>query len=225
MHAIFDLDGTLVDSVMHVTLILNEMLGDRGSLRRLHCSETRPYISVGGERMVEALLGSECGAPAAEIADFRARYMTMATPPDCLFSGVREGLERLAVAGIPVSICSNKPQALCEKVLSDLGLADRFVAIVGGGSGRAPKPAPDLVEHVLMLLGATEDNCCFIGDGAPDFLSARAVGVKFILAGYGYSDVSEDFGGAIRCIDFDAVTAQVMDAALTRRCTWTKAAA
>ena len=228
MHAIFDLDGTLTDSVAHNTAILNVMLADRGSIRRLEPTDVRPFISVGGEGMMAAVLGSECKAPAEEIAEFRARYGEMPTPPDCLFQGVVEGLDSLVASGIALSICSNKPQALCEKVLTELGIADRFTAIVGGQPGHQPKPAPDLLNRVLELAECSKASCCFVGDSEPDLLTARAVGMPFILASYGYTDQAKLFKDALPCACFEDVVAAV-NKLLVRpdvtRTAWSKAAA
>jgi phosphoglycolate phosphatase len=191
-HIIFDLDGTLVDSVQICTEILNDMLRDRGSDTILSNSDTRRYISLGGAPMVEALLGQVCRNPEKDIIEFRNRYATLPTPINCVFPGVREGLAELRKQGFTLSICSNKPQALCDKVLGELRLGDMFHTIVGGRPGALSKPATDLMDIVLCNLDARPDQCVFVGDSELDHGVANACKMPFFYVTYGYADVRGD---------------------------------
>lgn len=188
-HIIFDLDGTLVDSVQVCTGILNEMHRDRGSAQVLCDADTRRYVSQGGAPMVEALLGLACVDPDKDVVEFRARYAKLATPANCLFPGVREGLTALRRQGFTLSICSNKPQVLCDKVLSDLGLSDMFYTVVGSRPGLLIKPATDLMDLVLSNLDARTDQCVFVGDSELDHGLANACAMRFLFVTYGYADI------------------------------------
>jgi phosphoglycolate phosphatase len=209
-HAVFDLDGTLVDSAAVCTSIMNHMLVDRGSRRRLTCADARPYMSIGGPEMIAALFGDDCGDPVAEIREFRDRYATLPTPMDSLYRGVVTGLARLRHAGVVLSICSNKPQNLCEKVLEDLGIGHCFSAIVGSSESMPKKPHPAMFEAAMARSGGSVGETCFIGDSEPDFEIARTVGVPFIFVGYGYAE-SRHFPDSIHCDDFELVPARVIE--------------
>lgn len=185
---IFDLDGTLVDSNAICVGILQEMLDERGSIRRIDLSESARYMSLGGERLVSALLGQECGNPAAELAEFRDRYARTLTPEQSLFTGVRNGLERLRSARLELAICSNKPVSLCAKVLEDTGLAPLFGVVVGGQAGMRPKPAPDLLDATLSQLCAPADQCIFVGDSELDHAVASDAEIPFCFMRYGYAE-------------------------------------
>lgn len=185
---IFDLDGTLVDSAMVCVEVLNEMLAERGSTRVLHSSLAKPYLSLGGAPMVSALLGSECGDPEVEIADFRRRYADRPTPMSSLYDGVHAGLVALSGAGARLAICSNKPQNLCDKVLDELGLASLFEVAIGGRSGYRPKPATDLLDLTLQSLNLHPASCVYVGDSDVDHEVAQTVGIPFHFMTYGYSD-------------------------------------
>jgi phosphoglycolate phosphatase len=198
--AVFDLDGTLVDSVVICTELLNEMLAERGSARRLGLLDVQDHISVGGARMIAALFGDECGDPDREIAEFRARYAARPTPPESLFPGVLDALDRLRCRDIRLSICSNKPQHLCEKVLRELGLAPLFVDVCGARAGSAAKPDPSRFLKLLERLGGDRDRCCYIGDAAIDQEMASRAGVPFIWVSHGYGQVTG--GGDLRCEGF-----------------------
>ena len=184
---IFDLDGTLVDSCGICVQILGDMLVDRGSDYRIDPVAARPWMSIGGEKMVAALLGPVCGDPEQEIAEFRARYEQMLTPSNSLFAGVVEGLEQLRSAGFTLSICSNKPQNLCDKVLTDTGIAGHFDAVVGLREGLRRKPAPDMLNAALDALGASVGECLYIGDSEIDHQLAVEAGMPFVFMSYGYA--------------------------------------
>jgi phosphoglycolate phosphatase len=203
--AVFDLDGTLLDSVSLCTDILNAMLDDRGSARRVSCDEARPHVTAGGRAMVAALLGAACGDADAAVAEFRARYASMPTPPDSLFPGVREGLAALRAAGTDLAIWSNKPQALCDKVVADLALAGLFAAVVGTSAHVPLKPDPIGFDRALALAGGTRPHACFVGDSEADYAAARAVGVPVIMATWGYGEPGAAWAGACRVDAFHEI--------------------
>lgn len=187
-HIIFDLDGTLVDSCAVCVDILSEILVERGSAQAIDPVGARTYMSRGGLDMVSGLLGDACSDPAADLAEFRARYQVRQTPVETLFPGVSDGLARLRDAGLSLSICSNKPQILCEKVLVDTGLADHFAVVVGGQAGLRPKPAPDLLYAVLEQIDQPADVCLFVGDSELDHAVAVAADMPFHFMTYGYAE-------------------------------------
>lgn len=187
-YIIFDLDGTLVDSSAICIGILQEMLEERGSTRQLDPAEGTRFMSLGGEQMVRALLGRECGDPVFELADFRARYSRCKTPAHSLFDGVPSGLRQLRRAGYELAICSNKPANLCTKVLDDTGLSPLFSVVVGGNTGLRPKPAPDLLNSTLAQLGVSADLCMFVGDSELDHEIAINALIPFFFMSYGYAE-------------------------------------
>jgi phosphoglycolate phosphatase len=200
--AVFDLDGTLVDSAELFATILNDMLQARGAGRRIVAAQTRREVNRGGPGMVAALLGPECGDPTSEIAEFRARYAQTEAPRSIVFPGVEVGLRDLARQGVRLSICSSKPQALCEKTLGDVGLFDLFDGIVGSQPQLAGKPDPAQFDKALQLVGGRRADSCLIGDEVVDQVLAQNVGVPFVLAAYGYGESETSFEGALRAETF-----------------------
>lgn len=185
---IFDLDGTLVDSNATCVDILQAMLEDRGSAHRIDSTASAVYMSLGGERMVSALLGEHCIRPDQDLAEFRARYAVYSTPRETLFDGVAKGLERLLDAGFDLAICSNKPANLCTKLLGDTGIDHLFSAVVGMTPELRPKPASDLLDATLLRLGKNAANCYFVGDSDLDHLIAEAANMPFCFMTYGYAE-------------------------------------
>jgi phosphoglycolate phosphatase len=214
-HAVFDLDGTLIDSVPLISEILSAMLADKGATRRISPQAARPHVTVGGRRMVEALVGDAWGDVDAALAEFRARYAALPTPPSCLFPGVREGLEAIAALGIGMSVWSNKPQGLCDKVIDDLGLRRLFGAVVGTSADVPLKPDVIGFDRALAIAGGSRGRSCLVGDSEPDHQAAAVAGVPAVMVGYGYGDADAAWPGAIRADAFSEVPAIVERLLLT----------
>ena len=161
---IFDLDGTLVDSAPHIAAILSDVAG-----LPIQASEARQYLTQSGEQLVSALLGDD--NLDQNLSEFRRLYLSLPTP-NCLYPGVREGLDRLASSGRTMALCSNKPQILCEKVVADLGL-DYFASVLGS----ACKPC------IIPLTAALH-----VGDSKVDQETAAVTGIPFAFVTYGYAE-------------------------------------
>lgn len=183
---IFDLDGTLVDSARLTGQIIDTMLADRGLPARADPALIRAMDAIGGEAMIAAVMGEHTCDPAADLAEFRERHKVAATPADLPFPGVAEGLARLADSGVSLAICSNKPQHLCEKILSDLDLACHFKAIVGSTANRPRKPAADAALLALDHLAADAASTLYCGDSLVDLETAKAAGLPMALVEWGY---------------------------------------
>jgi phosphoglycolate phosphatase len=188
---VFDLDGTLVDSVPLITSLLNGMLADRGETARLSEAEVRPHVTGGGPATMEALLRGRCGDTASALAEFRARYAQTPTPMDSVYPGARDALETLAGAGFGLAVCSNKSQALCDKVLGDVGLGDLFAAIVGTGPGAPLKPDPTSYALAVSRSGGRLEASCLVGDSDVDLLLARRAGVPVVFVTWGYGETAD----------------------------------
>lgn len=183
---LFDLDGTLIDSVRVTCAIIDAMLAERGAAHRADPALAKAMDAVGGEAMIAAVMGAHCRDPAAEIAQFRRRHAVATIPPDLAFPGVAAALAAIDAAGVGLAICSNKPQPLCDKILGDLGLARHFRAIVGARPGLPRKPAPDGAAEALSALGAAAGDALYVGDSAVDVATARAAWMPVALVGWGY---------------------------------------
>jgi phosphoglycolate phosphatase len=192
---VFDLDGTLADTAPLIAGIVNTMLADRGSSRRVTARDTAPHVIAGAQAMIAAVLGIGPGEVEAAVADFRARYLAMPTPKDCLYPGAREALETLAAQGFTLAVWSNKLQALCDKMLAELGLADLFAAIVGTGPETPPKPDPRGFDLALGLAGGRRERCVYVGDSELDHQVAEIAGVPMVMMTHGYGDYG-DLGAA-----------------------------
>lgn len=209
---ICDLDGTLIDSARMTGKIIDEMLADRGVAATADRAIIRAMDAVGGEAMITAVMGQHLTTAAADIAEFRARHRIAQTQPDLAFPGVAETLANLCGAGIRLAICSNKPQFLCDQILSDLGLARHFASIIGSEPSRPKKPSPASATLALTQLGAGPDATLYFGDSVVDLATARAAGLPMVLAGWGYG-AAQVRANAPGILTIDAMP-QLLDLAL-----------
>ncbi|ODN69927.1 phosphoglycolate phosphatase [Methylobrevis pamukkalensis] len=201
---LFDLDGTLIDSLPDLADALDDLLGLEGHAR-LGEARVRPMIGHGVEKLVQRGFAAHGialdGAPLAAMADrFRAIYEPRATRLTRLYPHVEDAVRALAASGMPMAVCTNKPTAVSREILADFGLADIFPVVVGGDFGPPRKPAPDLVLVTAQLLGVHPANCLFVGDSPADVGAARAAGMPVIVVGYGYTAIAPADLGADRVI-------------------------
>jgi phosphoglycolate phosphatase len=164
------------------------MLAERGLAAGLSSGIVRPFVTAGGKAMVEGLLGGVWGDPEAALSEFRARYAEALTPRDSLYPGAEAAIAELGRRGVRLALFSNKPQHLCEKVLGELGLADRFAAIVGSGPGAPHKPDPAGLRLALSLSDGVAERACYVGDTALDQETARRCGMQIVMVAWGYGE-------------------------------------
>jgi phosphoglycolate phosphatase len=184
---IFDLDGTLVDSVPDLRAALNQVLGERGR-RPLAADEVRRMVGDGVPALVErglAATGDTQDLEAAE-ARFLALYEAAPAALTRAYPGVRETLARLVASGARLGVCTNKPQKATIGVLEGVGIAGYFTAVLGGDAVPLKKPDPRHLLAALDALGARSDAAAMIGDNENDYAAARAAGIPILLMRYGY---------------------------------------
>jgi phosphoglycolate phosphatase len=196
---LFDLDGTLVDSASTIGQVLNAMRAARGHAPH-DSARYRSWVSLGAEQLIANALDAAPDQVAELLAAFRAAYRELPTPASALYPGVAAVLAALHAQGYRMAICSNKPQALCAKVLRDTGLEPYFQVVVGGDTASHPKPHAAPLEHALAALGAQPDQAVLIGDSTVDQRAAAAAGLPFIFFRGGYDDGVQD-GGLHAAID------------------------
>jgi phosphoglycolate phosphatase len=184
---IFDLDGTLVDSLPDLQAALNAMLHGFGR-RALLAAEVREMIGDGSQTLVERALAATGQVASFEVAhqQFRAFYQAAPTRLSRLYPDVRETLASLRASGAQLAVCTNKPQAATIAVLEGFEIGGYFEAVLGGDAVPFRKPDPRHLLAAIERLGATNREAVMIGDNENDYAAARAAGIPVILMQYGY---------------------------------------
>jgi phosphoglycolate phosphatase len=189
--AIFDLDGTLIDTAPDLARATNHVLASEGR-RRVSIEEIRAFVGRGARRMIErGFAATGAAVPPHRMEPlydaFIAYYTENIAVESQPFPGTLQLLDRLDEAGIRLGICTNKQERLSLRLLDRLGLTQRFGAIVGADTIGIPKPDPAPYRETVARLGATGGSV-MIGDSETDILTARAAGVPVIAVTFGYTE-------------------------------------
>jgi phosphoglycolate phosphatase len=192
--AIFDLDGTLVDTAPDIIDALNRALVDSG-LETVHDSAGRSFIGGGARELVKlGVIASVGDSPEDGLVDttfsrFMRFYGESSTERSFLYPGVREALEKFAEDGLPMGVCTNKPHEISLSVLEALDLQRYFRSVIGGDALPERKPhARHLLETAARTLPGYQ-HVIMIGDSATDVAAARNAEVPVVAVTYGYTQV------------------------------------
>ena len=188
---VFDLDGTLIDSVPDVGAALNRMLAGAG-YARIADEHVRDYVGWGARVMIEkALATAGVAADEAEISqrlqEYLAFYRAEPAARTIVYPGVIDTLTELAAGEMPMGICTNKPHAMSELVLDALNMSRFFTAVLGGDAAAHRKPDGRHVHDTLHLMKAAASSAVMVGDSETDMAAARDAGVPAIAVTYGYA--------------------------------------
>lgn len=187
---VFDLDGTLIDSVPDIHAAANRVLAERG-LPHVDLTTLRSFIGDGARMLMKRCLSHAAGDAAPRelehaVARFLEFYSERPAGATVLYPGVRDLIAALIQSGDRLGICTNKPEALTRTILRELSLDAAFDVIIGGDTLPVMKPDPTGLLTAIAALGGEPANAIFVGDSEIDGATARAAGVKFALFTRGY---------------------------------------
>jgi phosphoglycolate phosphatase len=178
---IFDLDGTLVDSLDDIALHLNAMLAARGLPTR-NRAEIAEWVGYGAVALVARAVPDTAEVPEA-LAQFRANYRAQPVVNTHLYAAIDAVLD--AVAPRQLAVLSNKPHDLTVAVVDALLRRWPFAVVVGQRAGEPHKPDPAALHDVARALGVAADACVMIGDSEVDLATARAASAPSIAVTWG----------------------------------------
>jgi phosphoglycolate phosphatase len=179
---VFDLDGTLVDSLNDIATHLNASLGDHGLEPRSR-DEIGEWVGYGAEQLVvRAVPRTELVAPV--LATFRARYRSRPVIETRLYAGIAALLDHIA-GRYPLAVLSNKPHELTVDVCKALLARWPFAVIEGQRPDRPRKPDPQALRGITEQLGVDVTACALVGDSEVDIATARAAQATSIGVSWG----------------------------------------
>lgn len=191
---IWDLDGTLIDTIEDLSAAVNHALELR-SLPLHSVSEYRGMVGHGVRNLVmQALSRASAGAEAAEVdaalADFKAYYTSHIDVHTRPYPGIQALLGDLDAAGVKMAVASNKFQAGTEFLIREFFPEIPFIAILGNREGYPLKPDPEIVAEVLRASGVNAGDAVMVGDSGTDMRTAVNGGIAGIAVGWGYRPMS-----------------------------------
>lgn len=190
---IFDLDGTLLDTIGDLAVACNAVLALRGLPQHTYDEYCR-FVGNGIMRLVERALPEELRIPdtvAAVRADFVKYYTEHIDTRTKPYAGIPELVAGLARRGVRMAVASNKFQAGTEKLVRLFFPDVAFAAVLGQRVGVPLKPDPAVVEEILALTGVAKGRVLYVGDSGVDMQTAAAAGVRSVGVTWGFRERRE----------------------------------
>jgi phosphoglycolate phosphatase len=185
MLLLFDLDGTLIDSVADIATAANELRATY-QLAPLPVSAVAQFVGGGVENLVRQLLREREDAVFAEaIAFYRRAYERHCLDRTRPYPGVPETLAAMRRASSALAVISNKPEGFSRRILDGLGLLSLFDLVVGGDTVVPTKPDPAPLVHAMQKLGVTPQETWMVGDSPGDIRAGRAARCGTVAVTYG----------------------------------------
>jgi phosphoglycolate phosphatase len=181
---VFDLDGTLAETAGDLCATLNVIL-DREGLPPVALADARKMVGAGQtieDTRLERLFGEYLAYYEAHIAD-----------ESHLFDGVVAALDRFEAAGFAFAVCTNKVEQPSVRLLSALGIHDRFKAICGQDTfkdkgANIAKPDPRFLFNTIAQAGGVPSRSVMVGDSRTDIDTAKAAAIPVVAVDFGYTD-------------------------------------
>lgn len=201
---IFDLDGTLLDTIGDLAAACNVVLERRGL--PLHTYEQYcHFVGNGIMRLVERALPEELRTPEyvarvrADFVEYYTAHIDLLTKP---YDGIEELVGELARRGVRMAVASNKFQAGTEKLVGRYFPAVKCDAVLGQRPDVPLKPDPAIVGEILALTGTARERVLYVGDSGVDMETAAAAGVRSAGVTWGFRDRAElEAAGARHIVD------------------------
>lgn len=191
---VFDLDGTLVDTLRSIAEAMNAVLREE-RLPEHPIDAYRTFAGDGASWLVKRATGHRYNDQPEKIASLLQRFRDRDEKTDVQFArpypGVPEMLERLAAAGMSLAILSNKEQDEAAALVERLFGLDRFIEVIGH-DGRWPlKPDPTGLMALVQRARTTPARAAYVGDTDTDMRTGRGAGIYTIGCSWGFRDASE----------------------------------
>jgi phosphoglycolate phosphatase len=214
--AVFDLDGTLIDSRRDLVDSANEMLAGYGA-PALADARIVSMIGSGAATLVKRVITA--AAVDTPLDDALARFLTAydarLTRHTRPYEGIPRVLDELRSREVSMALLTNKPREQTLRILDVFGLSRYFRQVVGGDGPWPRKPAPDAMRFLMNQASAGPSETILIGDSMVDLQTSRNAGVRVCLAryGFGFGDLSlDELWGTESLVDSPAEIAGVLRA-------------
>lgn len=189
---LFDLDGTLLDTIPDLHEAARRMLEELGQPAR-SIEEVTRFVGKGIQNLVIRCLtdgrpGADPDLPRRALPVFNRHYAAVNGASTRIYEGVEETLAEFARQGIRMACVTNKAADFTAPLLEKMGLASFFGCVVSGDTLAVRKPQPEPLLHACEVLGVAPARTLMVGDSANDATAAQAAGIPVLLLTYGYSE-------------------------------------
>lgn len=209
---LFDLDGTLVDTIPDLADAANAMRQDM-NLPPLPKALVATFVGKGIEQLVIRTLSHDGPPPSVDqvmrgLARYQDHYRAFNGRHSQLFPGVLAGLDAFRAQGARLAVVTNKSTEFTAPLLQHMQLDGYFDIVVCGDTCERKKPDPLPLFHACDLLAIQPSQALFIGDSINDALAAQAAGIRALALPYGYNE-----GQPVQSLPVDAIVGSLIEAA------------
>lgn len=187
----FDLDGTLVDSLPDIAGALNHSLRAL-DLAPIDLAVVAQLVGDGVKALAERALALQSSRSPVSAADLAATILARQRAVPCHqtrpYPGMEQALDALGQAGATLAVVTNKSGAVARAIVETLGWSRHFSAVLGDGDGHPRKPDPRIGLALLARHALRPAEVLMVGDGLPDLAFARALGCPVAAVTWGYTD-------------------------------------
>ena len=185
---VFDLDGTLVDSLEDIATALDLALDDH-DLARPTRELVRRWIGGGARNLIVHAVGEDRAE--SDLARFRVHYTAQPVVHTALYAGIDAVLDRFTANDLKLAVLSNKPDALTKRICEVVLARWSFAPVFGQRAHVALKPSPDAALEVAAALDIAPAHCAFVGDSAIDIHTAQAAQMIPVGVSWGFRPRTE----------------------------------
>ena len=198
---LFDLDGTVVDTLQNITDAVNHTMRHFGR-REFSPAILKPHLGWGVDHLMRKLSPEISEEQIKEILSFyRPYYAKHTTDKVFPYPGIMPMLEQLHRAGLPLAIVSNKPASAVQPLM-ERWFRGLISLAIGERSDLARKPEPDMLAYAAQALNTELSRCLYVGDTEVDIRTARNTGIDCICVTWGFRTREElTLAGAERIVD------------------------
>ena len=190
---LFDLDGTLVDSVPDLADAVDRMLLSMDK-QPAGVEKVRQWVGNGAAVLVRRALTGKMESTAVDDAEFESAYRLFlqyygekTAENSCLYEGVEACLQSLKAQSIKMGLVTNKPIQFTRSMLSGFALDTYFDVVIGGDSLPQKKPSPEPLLEAMKSCSSSPQETLMVGDSKSDIGAARAAGCPVVCVPYGYN--------------------------------------
>ncbi len=185
---IFDLDGTLVNTLDDITASVNHALERLGE-SPISLDAVRQYVGDGIEMLMQRSLAGKTEHLVEAVRMYKDHHRCNLVVRSSLYPSVRETLE--FYKALPMAVITNKTMEFSKPLLDLLGIGHYFKMVIGADHGLPLKPAPDSVLHILATFNVQREHTVIVGDGVTDVRAGKAAGIITCSVTYGFRSEEE----------------------------------
>ena len=185
---IFDLDGTLVDTIDDLGLACAHLLCQKGITPEWTKEDYKNFVGNGARLLVKRAFGGNLTDVELDrqYELFKKLYGEIMLDNAYVYSGMADVVNLIKKSGIKLAICTNKPDAAADKIAEHFFGKDTFAVVRGAIDGAPKKPDPTIANEVINTLGVEASDCIWVGDSAVDIETAENLGCECIAVTWGF---------------------------------------